>query len=171
MIIYNYLRRKKNFCFRPSTPIFDLLEHKYQDKWLQQRRQQELANRKEETQVKLILTKKEIFWYTGICLKYESGFFLHFNFEKFEFTSEVLNFLHFIISTVMQFIFAFSNQCMQGMKSFHFFNWNCTLYFISNITLLKLKCFEKYRIWLMIFLIRIRFSLRPGCHNQQGHTQ
>ncbi|XP_011413078.2 cilia- and flagella-associated protein 77 isoform X1 [Magallana gigas] len=35
---------------RPSTPIFDLLEHKYQDKWLQQRRQQELANRKEETQ-------------------------------------------------------------------------------------------------------------------------
>lgn len=118
-----------------------------------------------------ILTKKEIFWYTGICLKYESGFFLHFNFEKFEFTSEVLNFLYFIISTVMQFIFAFSNQCMQGMKSFHFFNWNCTLYFISNITLLKLKCFEKYRIWLMIFLIRIQFSLRPGCHNQQGHTQ
>ncbi|XP_062572925.1 cilia- and flagella-associated protein 77-like [Saccostrea cucullata] len=35
---------------RPSTPIFDLLEHKYQDKWLQQRRQQELAKRKEETQ-------------------------------------------------------------------------------------------------------------------------
>ncbi|XP_062583256.1 cilia- and flagella-associated protein 77-like isoform X2 [Saccostrea cucullata] len=37
---------------RPSTPIFDLLEHKYQDKWLQQRRQQELAKRKEETQQK-----------------------------------------------------------------------------------------------------------------------
>lgn len=34
---------------RPSTPIFDLLEHKYQDKWLQQRRQQELAKRQEES--------------------------------------------------------------------------------------------------------------------------
>lgn len=33
---------------RPSTPIFDLLEHKYQDKWLQQRRQLELAKRQEE---------------------------------------------------------------------------------------------------------------------------
>ncbi|KAK3087794.1 hypothetical protein FSP39_010645 [Pinctada imbricata] len=37
---------------RPSTPIFDLLEHKYQDKWLQSRRAQELAKRKEETQQK-----------------------------------------------------------------------------------------------------------------------
>lgn len=33
---------------RPATPIFDLLEHKYQDKWLQQRRQLELAKRQEE---------------------------------------------------------------------------------------------------------------------------
>ncbi|KAL5012640.1 hypothetical protein ScPMuIL_011191 [Solemya velum] len=36
---------------RPSTPIFDLLEHKYQDKWLQSRRQQELTNRQENTKV------------------------------------------------------------------------------------------------------------------------
>ncbi|KAK3576073.1 hypothetical protein CHS0354_018344 [Potamilus streckersoni] len=36
---------------RPSTPIFDLLEHKYQDKWLQQRRQLELAKRQEETKM------------------------------------------------------------------------------------------------------------------------
>lgn len=34
---------------RPSTPIFDLLEHKYQDKWLQERRKQELSKRQEET--------------------------------------------------------------------------------------------------------------------------
>ncbi|ESO88011.1 hypothetical protein LOTGIDRAFT_126939 [Lottia gigantea] len=34
---------------RPSTPIFDLLEHKYQDKWLQQREQDELAKKKENT--------------------------------------------------------------------------------------------------------------------------
>lgn len=34
---------------RPSTPIFDLLEHKYQDKWLQQRRHLELAKRQEES--------------------------------------------------------------------------------------------------------------------------
>ncbi|XP_050388519.2 cilia- and flagella-associated protein 77 [Patella vulgata] len=33
---------------RPSTPIFDLLEHKYQDKWLQQRQQEELAKKKEK---------------------------------------------------------------------------------------------------------------------------
>lgn len=33
---------------RPSTPIFDLLEHKYQDKWLQERRKLELAKRQEE---------------------------------------------------------------------------------------------------------------------------
>ena len=37
--------------FRPSTPIFDLLEHKYQDKWLQQRRQLEVAKRTEENKV------------------------------------------------------------------------------------------------------------------------
>lgn len=34
---------------RPSTPIFDLLEHKYQDKWLMSRRQMELTKRQEET--------------------------------------------------------------------------------------------------------------------------
>ncbi|XP_071096904.1 cilia- and flagella-associated protein 77-like isoform X3 [Haliotis cracherodii] len=34
---------------RPSTPIFDLLEHKYQDRWQQQRRQQELAKKQEDT--------------------------------------------------------------------------------------------------------------------------
>ncbi|KAL4218770.1 hypothetical protein ACF0H5_021357 [Mactra antiquata] len=33
---------------RPSTPIFDLLEHKYQDKWLSERRKLELAKRQEE---------------------------------------------------------------------------------------------------------------------------
>jgi len=36
---------------RPSTPIFDLLEHKYQDKWLQQRRQLEVAKRQEENKM------------------------------------------------------------------------------------------------------------------------
>ncbi|XP_071477517.1 cilia- and flagella-associated protein 77-like [Diadema antillarum] len=30
---------------RPSTPVFDLLEHKYQDRWLQERRKTELAKR------------------------------------------------------------------------------------------------------------------------------
>jgi len=28
---------------RPSTPVYELLEHKYQDRWLQERRSQELA--------------------------------------------------------------------------------------------------------------------------------
>lgn len=36
---------------RPSTPIFDLLEHKYQDKWLQERRKLELAKRQEEHKI------------------------------------------------------------------------------------------------------------------------
>ena len=36
---------------RPSTPIFDLLEHKYQDKWLQDRRKMEISKRQEETKV------------------------------------------------------------------------------------------------------------------------
>ncbi|XP_052221842.1 cilia- and flagella-associated protein 77-like isoform X2 [Dreissena polymorpha] len=36
---------------RPSTPIFDLLEHKYQDKWLQERRKLELAKRQEENKI------------------------------------------------------------------------------------------------------------------------
>lgn len=40
------------FVFRPSTPIFDLLEHKYQDKWLQERRKLELAKRQEEHKVR-----------------------------------------------------------------------------------------------------------------------
>lgn len=30
---------------RPSTPVFDLLEHKYQDRWLQERRKTELTKR------------------------------------------------------------------------------------------------------------------------------
>ncbi|CAH1272218.1 CFAP77 [Branchiostoma lanceolatum] len=33
---------------RPSTPVFDLLEHKYQDRWLQQRRLTELTNREKQ---------------------------------------------------------------------------------------------------------------------------
>ncbi|XP_021369561.1 cilia- and flagella-associated protein 77-like isoform X3 [Mizuhopecten yessoensis] len=37
---------------RPSTPIFDLLEHKYQDKWLMSRRQMELTKRQEESKRK-----------------------------------------------------------------------------------------------------------------------
>ncbi|KAK7466006.1 hypothetical protein BaRGS_00030875 [Batillaria attramentaria] len=37
---------------RPSTPIYDLLEHKYQDKWIQQRYSQEQAQRKAEQQKK-----------------------------------------------------------------------------------------------------------------------
>lgn len=39
------------FC-RPSTPVHDLLEHRYQDQWLQERRSTEMAKRqKEETKV------------------------------------------------------------------------------------------------------------------------
>ncbi|KAK7094451.1 cilia- and flagella-associated protein 77-like isoform X1 [Littorina saxatilis] len=37
---------------RPCTPIYDLLEHKFQDKWISQRRNQELAKRREEKQKK-----------------------------------------------------------------------------------------------------------------------
>lgn len=37
---------------RPSTPIFDLLEHKYQDKWLAERRKLEMAKRQEESKQK-----------------------------------------------------------------------------------------------------------------------
>lgn len=36
---------------RPSTPIFDLLEHKYQDKWLMERRKLEMAKRQEENKM------------------------------------------------------------------------------------------------------------------------
>uniref|UniRef100_H2Z9B1 Cilia- and flagella-associated protein 77 n=1 Tax=Ciona savignyi TaxID=51511 RepID=H2Z9B1_CIOSA len=37
---------------RPSTPVFDLLEHKYQDKWLSTRREAELARRAKTVQQK-----------------------------------------------------------------------------------------------------------------------
>ncbi|CAG2257378.1 unnamed protein product [Mytilus edulis] len=37
---------------RPSTPIFDLLEHKYQDKWLQDRRKLEVSKRQEESKLR-----------------------------------------------------------------------------------------------------------------------
>jgi len=40
---------------RPSTPIYDLLEHKFQDKWIGQRRNQELAKRRDEKQNNLML--------------------------------------------------------------------------------------------------------------------
>jgi len=30
---------------RPSTPVFDLLEHRYQEKWLQERREAEKKQR------------------------------------------------------------------------------------------------------------------------------
>jgi len=40
---------------RPSTPIYDLLEHKFQDKWISQRRNQELAKRRDEKQNNLML--------------------------------------------------------------------------------------------------------------------
>lgn len=39
---------------RPSTPVFDLLEHKYQDKWLMSRRDTELARRAKSVQQKKI---------------------------------------------------------------------------------------------------------------------
>ncbi|XP_077986642.1 cilia- and flagella-associated protein 77-like [Glandiceps talaboti] len=41
---------------RPSTPVFDLLEHKYQDRWLQDRRKTELAKR-EKIQQKTLTNK------------------------------------------------------------------------------------------------------------------
>jgi len=41
---------------RPSTPVFDLLEHKYQDRWLQERRKSELSKR-EKMQEKQNLNK------------------------------------------------------------------------------------------------------------------
>lgn len=33
---------------RPSTPVYELLEHKYQDRWLQERRSLELAKRRKD---------------------------------------------------------------------------------------------------------------------------
>lgn len=41
---------------RPSTPVFDLLEHKYQDRWLQERRKSEMSKR-EKMQQKQNLNK------------------------------------------------------------------------------------------------------------------
>lgn len=41
---------------RPSTPVFDLLEHKYQDRWLQERRKSEMSKR-EKVQQKQNLNK------------------------------------------------------------------------------------------------------------------
>lgn len=35
---------------KPSTPVFDLLEHKYQDTWLEETRQSELLQRKKENE-------------------------------------------------------------------------------------------------------------------------
>merc|ERR1711971_1430514 len=35
---------------RPSTPVFDLLENKYQDRWLQERRKSELEKREKHQQ-------------------------------------------------------------------------------------------------------------------------
>ncbi|RDD44436.1 Uncharacterized protein C9orf171 [Trichoplax sp. H2] len=35
---------------RPSTPVFDLLEHKYQEKWIQEKRQHELHTREKKQQ-------------------------------------------------------------------------------------------------------------------------
>jgi len=40
---------------RPSTPIYDLLENKFQDKWISQRRNQEMTKRKEEKQNQMLL--------------------------------------------------------------------------------------------------------------------
>jgi hypothetical protein len=55
MIFLSYLpcivNKLNAYNFRPSTPIFDLLEHKYQDKWLQDRRKMEISKRQEETKV------------------------------------------------------------------------------------------------------------------------
>lgn len=142
MIIYNYLRRKKNLCFRPSTPIFDLLEHKYQDKWLQQRRQQELANRKEETQVKFWL-KRNLLIYRYLFKIWIWGFFLHFNFEKFEFTSEVLNFLYFIISTVYAVYFCIFQPVYARNEKFSFFQLKLHIIFHIKHYFIKTKVFWK----------------------------
>ena len=46
-----HCKKMNAYNFRPSTPIFDLLEHKYQDKWLQDRRKMEISKRQEETKV------------------------------------------------------------------------------------------------------------------------
>lgn len=48
------------WLFRPSTPIYDVLEHKYQDKWIQQRYVQSHAQRKAEQQV-IITTQNNTF--------------------------------------------------------------------------------------------------------------
>lgn len=40
---------------RPSTPIYDLLEHKFQDKWIKQQREQEQAKRRDEKQGAMML--------------------------------------------------------------------------------------------------------------------
>lgn len=37
-----------NYIFRPATPIHDLLEHRYQDRWVNERRSLELSKRKKD---------------------------------------------------------------------------------------------------------------------------
>lgn len=44
-----------SFLYRPSTPIFDLLEHKYQDKWIKDKQNQLNAKRSAEIKVGLML--------------------------------------------------------------------------------------------------------------------
>jgi hypothetical protein len=50
LVIVNKLKHIFLFPFRPSTPVFDLLAHKYQDKWIEERRKAEEAFRAKQDQ-------------------------------------------------------------------------------------------------------------------------
>ncbi|XP_070582073.1 cilia- and flagella-associated protein 77-like [Ptychodera flava] len=54
---------------RPSTPVFDLIENKYQDRWLQERRKTELAKR-EKIQQKTLTNKGIYETRTSLLRKY-----------------------------------------------------------------------------------------------------
>lgn len=49
---------------RPSTPVFDLLEHKYQERWLAGRREAEIAKRAKSVQKVGLFTAKVFFYCT-----------------------------------------------------------------------------------------------------------
>jgi len=50
--ITNYL--KHIYLSRPSTPVYDLLGHKYQDRWLEERRKAEDSMRAKQIQKVLL---------------------------------------------------------------------------------------------------------------------
>jgi len=65
--------------FRPSTPIFELLEHKYQDQWIKERRESIAEQRKQEFREKVCAIKMRIslspLWFRPPQeVKFQAGF-------------------------------------------------------------------------------------------------